>query len=333
MKLSAIGEFGFIARAAELLHQQIPASIIGIGDDCALLPLETNRSLLVTTDMLVENIHFLRNKISPRELGYKSLAVNLSDIAAMGGIPHSAYISLAIPPDVSVEWLDEFYTGIRDLAHEHTVFILGGDTTKSPNILVINFTVLGFVSSTHVKLRSTAKVGDCICVTDYLGDSGAGLKVLLSDLPQNDTTQYVIQRHLVPRPHLREGQWLAEQTAVHAMMDVSDGIDSDIRRIMEQSHCGARIELDALPLSRQLTELAATYHWNAEEIALTGGEDYCLLVTVDTNAYEKVSQEFFDVFGRPLFRIGTIQEQSYGLQYFKNNTKVTLSSHGYDHFI
>ncbi|MCX7984155.1 MAG: thiamine-phosphate kinase [Bacteroidetes bacterium] len=332
MKLSEIGEFGFIARAAKLLHQQLPTGIVGIGDDCAVIHQEGNRSFLITTDMLVENIHFLRNRITPQELGYKALAVNLSDIAAMGGVPHSAYISIAIPNTVTAEWLDDFYSGIKHIAESCGVLILGGDTTKSPDMIVINFAVFGTAHTSTLKYRSSAQLGDMICVTDFLGDSGGGLYVLLNNIPLTDDVEYLLKKHHVPRPHLDEGQWLATHKCVHAMMDVSDGIDSDIRRIMEQSNCGARIDIDKLPLSPQLINVAARYHWNADELALTGGEDYCLLLTVDRSHYTILAEKFMERFKRPLYHIGTIEEQSFGLQYYKRDTPVVLSKRGFDHF-
>lgn len=332
MKLSSIGEFGFIKRASEILNQKLPTDIIGIGDDCAVVPIESGKSLLVTTDMLVEDIHFLRDKISPTDLGYKSLAVNLSDIAAMGGEPKSAYISIAIPITIDVEWLDEFYSGIRQLAKSENVYILGGDTTKSPDKIVINFSVIGIAPSHLIKYRSTARVEDYICVTDYVGDSGAGLKIILDNLDIDNDANYLIQRHNKPYPQIEEGKWLASKSQVHAMMDVSDGIDSDIRRIMESSCCGALIELEKLPLSPELQSISKKFGWDAKEIAVTGGEDYCLLVTVEQNAYKDLAFEFKNKFGRPLEKIGIIKEQDFNLQYSKNGRIVELHSHGYNHF-
>ncbi len=235
MKLSAIGEFGFIHRISPPFLKNLPNAVVGIGDDCAVLPWKENESLLVTTDMLIEDIHFIRSKISPRDLGYKSLAVNLSDIAAMGGTPESAYLSLGIPKYFDVEWMDDFYTGLHELAESERVHLLGGDTTKSPTHLVINITVLGKANPRLIKYRSTAKQDDIICVTDFLGDSGGGLKCLLENKLFGDDVMYLIQRHHRPRAHIAEGIWLAMQEGVHAMMDVSDGIDSDLHRIMERS--------------------------------------------------------------------------------------------------
>ncbi len=336
MKLTTLGEFGFISRAAQLINRHIQknaADVVGIGDDCAVIPQQNNQSLLVTTDMLVETIHFLRSKTPARQLGYKSLAVNLSDIAAMGGKPHSAFISLSLPSDIDVEWLDDFYTGMAELASATNTLILGGDTTRSPGPIVINLTVTGLAPLLTIKYRSTACIGDVLCVTDFLGDSGGGLKLLLNNLDANEDGVYLIQRHNTPRAQLEEGLWLATKPEVHAMMDVSDGIDSDIRRIMEQSQCGATVMLDALPVSDALRRVSVRYGWDAEELAATAGEDYCLLVTVEKNAYEQLSQEFMERFKRPLWRIGVIEGKENGLKYTKGATIVELKKHGFNHFV
>jgi len=332
MKLSEIGEFGFIRRICPPFLKNLPSAIVGIGDDCAVIPWKEDTSLLVTTDMLIEDIHFLRKKIPPRDLGYKSLAVNLSDIAAMGGKPTSAYISIGIPRDVDVELLDEFYAGLRELANSTSVHLLGGDTTKSPNHLVVNIAVIGEMNTSLVKYRSSAKIGDTICVTGYLGDSGSGLKILLEDKHLNEDAVYLINEHHRPRPHLREGAWLAQHEGVHAMMDVSDGIDSDLHRIMERSICGADVRFESLPISPQLQRVAAQYGWNAIEIAATGGEDYCLLVTIAPNRYSTIAQEFEKEFKRPLVNIGIIVNKGNKLTYFKYGEKTDLLKNGYDHF-
>jgi len=333
MKLSSIGEFGFIKRISETFNQKLPEGIVGIGDDCAVIPIDKNSCLLVTTDMLVEDVHFMKKKISPFELGYKSLAVNLSDIAGMGGKPESAYISIAIPSETEVEWLDEFYEGVHNLANSEKILLLGGDTTKSPDKLVINFTVLGKAKPDCIKYRSTAKVNDIICVTDYVGDSGGGLMILLGDLEMNSDSSYLVQRHHKPHPQIQEGMWLASKPEVHAMMDISDGIDSDIQRIMESSGCGALIELNKLPISPALRRVSAKYNWDPLEISASGGEDYCLLVTVEPDAYENLASEFKSKFNRELTNIGVIKDKDYGLQYIKNGIKAQLKKHGYDHFV
>jgi thiamine-monophosphate kinase len=334
MKLCELGEFGLINRIASLFLKNFDPNLVGIGDDCAVVPFSENESLLVTTDLLIEDIHFLREKITPEELGHKSLAVNLSDIAAMGGFPQSAYLSLGLPKDTEVAWLDRFFAGIYRLSESTDTPLLGGDTTKSLKSIIINIVILGKAEPSKIKYRSTAKPGDIICVTGYLGDSGGGLNVILGNLENemDENMGYLVHEHHNPRPHLPEGQWLAKQTAVHAMLDVSDGIDSDITRIMEQSHIGAKVNLENLPLSSHLIQTCKKYGWNAYEIAATAGEDYCLLCTVDRKEFSFIADAFEKDFGRKLAPIGEITEQIGVLEYFHKREKIGLREHGFDHF-
>jgi thiamine-monophosphate kinase len=332
MKLSDIGEFGLIRRFSPAFLKKLPAGVTGIGDDCAVLPWTKSRILLVTTDLLVEDIHFIRARIAARDLGHKSLAVNLSDIAAMGGTPRSAFLSIGLPRNMDVSWLDEFFRGFASLAGMAKVRLLGGDTTGSPGPLVINVALLGEARRDRVKYRSGAENGDIICVTGNLGDSGGGLRVLLEERPLRRDERYLVRCHNRPNAHLAEGAWLAARDAVTAMMDVSDGIDSDLRRIMERSRCGAAVDLDRLPLSLPLVSAARKYGWNPLEIAASGGEDYCLLATVRAGRFANVSSAFARKFGRPLFRIGTIAGQKAGLIYKLNGRAVVLKRHGFDHF-
>lgn len=331
-KLSEIGEFGLIKRFSHHFLDNLPPGVTGIGDDCSVIPINNKEALLVTTDMLIEDSHFLKNKISPFELGYKSLAVNLSDIAAMGGTPRAAFLSLGIPSSIDVEWLDEFFSGFKALAKKTNTLLLGGDTTKSSDRLVINVAVTGIAKLEKIKKRSTALPGDIICVTGITGDSGGGLLALLQNLSQDDDVKYLIQQHHLPEPHLNEGKWLAGQKAVHAMMDVSDGIESDIKRIMEASGVGAEIKLEKLPVSHQLKAVSNKNNWNFYEIAAGGGEDYCLLVTVDEKTYSSLNNEYNKAFSRDLTAIGLINQNKGELQIKLNDEIVKPVKHGFDHF-
>ncbi len=330
--LSAIGEFGLIRRFSPAFLKGLPRGIVGIGDDCAVLPWKKNASLLVTTDMLVEDVHFLRAKISARDLGYKSLAVNLSDIAAMGGRPTSAFLSIGLPARIDVAWIDAFFGGLRRLARTARVRLLGGDTTRSPGPLIINLCVLGRIHPDRIKFRSGARPGDIIAVTGRLGDSGAGLRLLLEERPLGRDERYLVRRHHRPRAHLGKGAWLARHGGVTAMMDVSDGIDSDIRRIMERSGCGAVINLDHLPVSPQLVRTTRKFGWDPLEIAAAGGEDYCLLVTVRPERFEKIGSAFRLAFGRRLAAVGEIVKKNEGLEYRRNGMPTKLGRRGFDHF-
>lgn len=332
MKLHDLGEFGLIHRFAPRFTKYLPLGIEGIGDDCAIIPSSPSKAMLVTTDLLIENIHFLKSKISPHDLGYKSLAVNTSDIAAMGGTPQHAFLSLGLTPNTPISWIDSFFDGIQELATSEGIYLLGGDTTRSSNDLIINITLIGDIETAKIKRRSQAVVGEVIFCTGYLGDSAAGLRVLLDNLPAEESTKYLIEAHHRPRPHTKEGQWLSEQASVHAMIDVSDGIDSDLLRIMEQSDCGAHVELSDLPLSNHFKQVCDTYGWNAWDLATAGGEDYCLLATAASEDFPQLTANFLQTFGRPLFPIGHITTASNKLQYTLEKRPINLSKKGFDHF-
>lgn len=334
MEISKIGESQLIGRISRLFSDLVSPGTVGIGDDCAVIPQSPDKSWLVSTDMLLENIHFLRNKISARELGYKSLAVNLSDIAAMGGKPHSAFVSLALPADTDLAWFDAFFEGFHQLAKNHHVMLLGGDTNQSPHLIVVSVTVMGFAPPAHLKFRGSAKSGDILCVTGFLGDSGGGLRLLLNPLSLDNAciseAQALIERHHRPRPHLDEGAWLGLQSHIHAMMDVSDGLDADLRKLCFQS---TQVHLEKLPLSPELRHVSNQLGWNAEELAATGGEDYCLLLAVDSAAYPGIAARFERHFGRPLYAIGEVTSQpSADILYFREGRKHQLTRSGFDHF-
>lgn len=301
MKIDEIGEFGLIGRIAAAFRPLIPTGWEGIGDDCAVIPWGDDRSVVVTTDLLIENVHFLRDRISAYDLGYKALAVNLSDIAAMGATPAATFLSLGLPADgVGVEWCDRFFEGYRSFG----VPLLGGDTTASLQGIVVNVTVLGIAENDRIKRRSGAEAGDLIVVTGPLGDSAAGLQALLTDLPATPEIAALIKAHHRPRPHLAEGEWLGREADVHALMDVSDGVASDLGHILRASGVGAEIDTASLPISDRLRETATEQGWEPLKLALTGGEDYVLLGTVAPTRFEELQARFTARFGRPLAVIG-----------------------------
>jgi len=335
LRLTDIGEFGFIAHFSPEFLSGLPKNIKGIGDDCAVIPWKGRQRLLVTTDLLVEGVHFLKEKIPAENLGYKALAVNLSDIAAMGGRPLYAFLSLAIPPETEVHYLDEFFKGWQKLAQKTDVMLLGGDTTRTVEKMVINVVILGEAEEKFIKYRAAAKPGDIIAVTGQLGDSEGGLRLILAsqaEPPSGTAEKYLLKRHYCPRPHLEEGYFLAHQSAVRAMMDVSDGIDSDLRRIMEQSGCGVEVYLEKLPVSSALNKCSQKYGWNLMEIAAAGGEDYCLLITVNPKKFSELAQKYLKRFKRPLSPIGSITDKKGDFIYLKNGRVVNFKKSGFDHF-
>lgn len=228
-------EFGFIDRIKDLFATLPDNGFEGIGDDCAILPVGGGESLVFTTDMLAEGVHFLRAATSSRELGRKSLAVNLSDVASMGARPVATLLSLSLPDDATGTWAEEFMQGYRELSQEFGVTLAGGDTTRSAAGITINVTAIGRAADTHIKRRSGARPGDVIFTAGALGASGTGLRDILAG--RYDTPAAAVHRN--PRPQVAEGVWLGQRHEVHAMMDISDGLASDIRHIMERSGVGA----------------------------------------------------------------------------------------------
>lgn len=275
----------------------IPEDITGIGDDCAIIPQHDGFETLISTDMLVEGSHFILDEISPFQLGWKSAAVNFSDIAAMGGKPEGSFLALALPSKIRNSWIDDFMDGYRTISMKYGIPLLGGDTTSSPDRLTICVTVMGKAGIGKAKRRSTAKADDLICVTGCLGDSAGGLAVVLKGYERHSDEEYLVEKHYLPEPRIEEGMILAGYEGVHAMMDISDGIGSDIRHIMKESGVGAIIDTCALPHSPQLVRMCSRHGLNVKDLSLEGGEDYELLFTVDP-AVEKTLEVRHYVIGR-----------------------------------
>jgi thiamine-monophosphate kinase len=332
MELKDIGEFGFINRFAHKFDNLINKEEIGIGDDCAVIPLNQTENYVISTDLLMEDIHFLKDKISPEELGYKSLAVNLSDIAAMGANPKFSFLSLAIPSNISVEYLDAFMKGYHALSDKYKVPLMGGDTTKSTGKLAINVAVVGQCKKTEIHLRSMAKKGDLICVTGSLGNSAGGLKILLDNLELNTENNFLVQKHHAPEPRIEEGKWLAQQKSVHAMMDISDGISSDLLHILDASKKSAFIDTHKLPISKTLNAVALKNKWNSIELAISGGEDYELLFTMEAKDYVRLKKEYKTHFSTEISAIGEIKEGPSGITWQKDGQIVSHKKSGYNHF-
>ena len=333
MKLSEIGEFGFIERFASKFNHLLPKGVEGIGDDCAVLPMNETHDMVVTTDLLAEGIHFLKDKISPTDLGHKTLAVNLSDIAAMGAQPIASFLSIAIPSDTEIEYIDSFMEGYHALSEKHNVALMGGDTARALDRLTFNVTVMGKIEKGKSRLRSMAKSGDVIAVTGFLGNSAAGLHAVLNNLDMGDPNiDYLIQRHNRPMPHIHEGLWLAQQEGVHAMMDVSDGIASDVKHILKASGKGATIQLANLPLSHQLKSFSIKENLNIYELATSVGEDYCLLVTIDRDHFADLSVKYKIKFHQELFPIGEINNTD-SIHFYLKNKEIELIKGGFNHFI
>ncbi len=276
MNLKRLGEFGLVRRISDGI--ELPGGVAGIGDDCAVLPQKDGLSTLVSTDMLIEGVHFLTGA-APYDLGWKSAAVNLSDIAAMGGTPTGTFLAFALPPGVDTEWTDMFINGYKDVSRQFGVPLLGGDTCSSPDRLSICVTVTGECPSGTEVRRSGAGAGELVCVTGTLGDSAAGLRLLMEEKRPDAAASTLVRKHSRPQPRIPEGIGL-RQAGVSAMMDISDGLASDLRHILEASGVGARIRVADIPVSEELRKVCGKYGWDPVRLALEGGEDYELLFTV-----------------------------------------------------
>lgn len=311
MKLDDIGEFGFIEKISRGCLIRPEGVIKSIGDDAAAFRVPAGQVSLITTDLLVERIHFIRKTISGSDLGHKSLAVNLSDIAAMGGIAREAFVSIAIPGDCPLDYLEDFYEGMKRLAAGFEVNILGGDTTRSKDDLIINIVVQGTVAREQMLCRDAARPGDVVFSTGYLGDSRAGLHLILNNIAVDTAEWKTLHRaQVAPQPHLHEGYFLASQPGTHAGIDTSDGLSSDIGHIAEESQVGADLYADKIPVSESLLKFCDRFGFDPVEYALSGGEDYTLVCTVAPEHADGVAAKFKAEFKKPLFRIGEITDKN-----------------------
>lgn len=330
-----LGEFGFIDRIAEHGLARAEGVICGIGDDCAVFELNAGRALLVTTDTMVEGVHFLIEASAPEGLGYKLLAVNLSDIAAMGGEPGEAVVAVAVPAGFDAGYVERVYDGLHACAARFGVNIAGGDTTRSPGPLVMTLTLIGRMDRERVRYRSGARPGDLVYVSGTLGDSAAGLELVLgkgAEVPEADRA-FLLRRHHRPEPRIEAGRALAACGAVTAMMDLSDGIGSDLRHICRRSGVSAVVREAAIPLSPVLRAFCDVTGADPLGLAISGGEDYELLFTVDPGQAGKVGtlSEKGDL---PQFsRIGWI-EAGDGRIFVEDagGARNALTAGGFDHF-
>ncbi len=333
MKLSELGEFGLISRIREKLGPDSGQLVRGIGDDCAVIRGGTDVVTLATTDMLVEGIHFDLDYISARELGEKALAVNLSDIAAMGGKPRWLLLSLGLPADMEVNFLDDFYKGLIESGDRFGVRLAGGDTVSSGGGLLINIALYGEAAADDVLYRDAASPGDRLFVTGTLGDSASGLELLKKGIRRNRCKPWestLIERHLQPEPRLKESALVASEKLASAMMDISDGLLQDLGHICRESGVGARVWTEKVPISEAFTE-ARGKHGLDEMLPLTGGEDYELLFAVPEGNMG-ILDSCRHLFESGLSEIGEICEGSEVSVFDGKGLPLAVTCGGYDHF-
>lgn len=329
MDLSQIGEFGLIERIKKLVGVPSKGVVVGIGDDSAVIRPAPGRLLLCTSDTLMEGVHFTLDMISPKQLGKKAMVANLSDIAGMGGEPKYAMVSIGLPRKISVEFVDEVFRGLKNVAKSYGVSIVGGDLVYSPSDIVINITILGEIEEGYTILRSGARPGDVILVTGDLGASAAGLELLKAGVSGNR----VIERFLTPTARVGEGRVIAQRKLATSMIDISDGLAGDMNHICSLSKVGAKIWAYEIPISQATREVAQKLKRDPLDFALYGGEDFELLFTTPP---EK-AQEAMDVLKKraktSVSRIGEITPRRGRLQLISTDGKsVQLEPRGYEHF-
>ena len=323
MKLAQLGEFGLIDRIKAKVAAS-PSVPIGIGDDAAALLPTPGTVTLITSDMLLEGVHFDLSFCDPQSLGRKSLSVNLSDLAAMGAQPRQFLLSIALPAEIPLEFLDGFMTGVMEQAERFGVTLVGGDTCASKGGLAISITALGEQRPERVVTRSGALPGDLICVSGSVGDAAAGLAELRRGVREGG----LVSRQLDPQPRVELGVALAELGLASAMIDVSDGVLADLGHICEMSGVGARLDLAKLPLSDQYRAACGA---DPYAMALSGGEDYELLFCVPRTAAAGL-EVLFARLGITVSLIGEITDGDGVALVAADGGAYTAARRGFNHF-
>jgi thiamine-monophosphate kinase len=326
MKLSEIGEFGLI-KGIEMIAGKGEGVVMGVGDDAAVLSPSPGKVLLVTTDCLIEGVHFKLTFTDYYSLGRKALAINLSDIGGCGGAPTVFLVSLAIPPETDVASIRALYKGMMEQARTYGVSLVGGDTSSGER-LMISITLIGEAEERNVVYRHGAQHGDRIYVTGTLGDSALGLKMLKEGVKEGGA----VLRHLDPTPRVKEGGEIARRGLATAMIDISDGLIADLGHVLEASGVGAQVQLQQIPLSASYREHVNTYYKNPYLLALAGGEDYELLFTAPEERPEAL-KKLTDDLALPITQIGEITDASDGVSIVGPDGKeFIVEQRGHDHF-
>jgi len=336
IKLREIGETGLIKRIKKKfadVHVRNRKIVVGIGDDAAVIDNSGKNLLVVTTDTLVEGVHFIKGR-DYHSVGWRAMTANLSDIAAMGGKPEFALVSLALPVSSCVELVDKLYRGMRQACGSYRVHLIGGDTVKSTRNLVITLTLIGSAARKRVITRAGAKIGDKLLITGTAGDSEAGLYILKNMYSQRNRKIYgsLIRKHARPVARLKQSEIIAKKLLATSMMDSSDGLDVSVRTICAESRVGAKIYADMIPVSAALKKFAGSIGkrtGSRDELcyAVYGGEDFELVFTVPA---EKLRLALKSVPGTSV--IGDIVEEKKGVEYFKNGRSVKIEGRSYRHF-
>lgn len=337
MGLEQIGEFGLIKRIKKKVDVEAGRVHLGIDDDAAAFEPTKGMVTLLTTDTLVEGIHFDPAYATAYQIGWKAMAANLSDIAAMGGVPRTAVVSLCLPDDTEVEWVEELYVGMNELIGRFEGAIVGGDTSVARKDTVITITLTGEVEHKRMITRAGAQKGDIICVTGDLGSSVSGLKIIRKEKIGKEKTKerwsHVIEKHLLPHPRIHEARILVAETTVNAMIDISDGLASEIHHICELSKTGAKIYTEELPIHPQTMDVADECNGSAQQYVLYGGEDFELLFTLSPKNVGDIFDIIVNETGTKVSVIGAIAGAKEGIVLVnEQGDQQPLPFRGYNHF-
>jgi thiamine-monophosphate kinase len=335
-KIKDLGEFGLIDRLSKNFKRQFSNTVLSLGDDCAAYSASPSKNQLVSTDALVENIHFKLSTISAEQLGKKAIAVNISDIAAMGGTPTRILITLGISKKISASFLDQLYKGIHKTCERYDIELFGGDTVSSPNCFFINVTIIGENKKGKLFTRKGAKKGDLIFTTGTLGDSSLGLNIQSGKKWKCSvkSKKYLVEKHLDPIPRLKESQLLARSNCkINSMIDISDGLVQDLHHICKQSGTGALIYEEKLPQSPAFSKVCSDNKLNPAPFIMNGGEDYELLFTLPADGVKNLYRQF-EKAEALVTHIGEITQPSEKVSLLKKNGKreILHQSSGFNHF-
>jgi thiamine-monophosphate kinase len=336
--VNELGEFGLIDRLTKNVDQKVDSTEFGIGDDAAVITVSDDTSLLVSTDMLIEGVHFNLMYMPLKHLGYKAVAVNVSDICAMNGVAEQITVSIAVSSRFPIEALEELYDGINTACQMYNVDLIGGDTTTSLTGLTISITAIGRAKKKEISYRSGANEFDLLVVTGDLGAAFVGLQVLEREKevfkanpniqPDLDGHDYIMERQLKPEARIDVIRFLKELNVVpSAMIDISDGLASEIMHLCKASNVGCRVYDEKLPIDGKTSMTAIEFNLDPVTCALNGGEDYELLFTVKQDDFAKIK-------GNPhMTVIGHVTDQTDGMYYVdKNGAVIELRAQGWDHF-
>jgi len=330
-RLADLGEPGILEAIRRAAPAADPAVLVGIGDDAAVVRGRADRALIVTCDSQLEGVHFRRASAAPFDVGWKAMAVNLSDVAAMGGVPRFALVSLALPVALALPWVEELYRGLTEVGGAYGVTVIGGNLSRTPGPITVDVTLLGEVEAGLVVRRTGARAGDRVLVTGTLGASGAGRR-LAGRGRRLPGRARLVAAHRRPTPRVHEGRAAALSGHVTAMIDLSDGLAADLIRLCEANELGVRLDADAVPIGDEVRGAAALLGIDALALALYGGEDYELLMASPPARAAALADRLRAETGTPATIVGTFLPAGEGRHVIAGGTAIPLAARGWDHF-